>query len=106
MKKLYKSPNISICEVDYDAALLVASEPSRSEIYNRIPDKDYHCPYAPSLYCRQYSDYMNAFRKEVEYAAKHKLNRTFITREGCGYEGVCDVFKLYKFYEKNKNKQK
>ena len=96
MKRKYTKPTIEVSTAYYELCLLAAS------VYTPR-DREYHCPYAPSLYCRDYSEHMNNWRRSVEDAAQNGRKNTFYTREGCIYEKTCEVYKLYMFKKQHEN---
>ena len=105
MKQVYASPVICVHHIDLTTNILAGSGNHASTNYS--PDRDYNCPYVQeSHYCKEYSEYMNAFRKSIEYAAQHKTNTTFYEFGGCPRQNTCGVYKLYLFKKQHENNGK
>ena len=104
MKQIYIRPTTYVCCVDFTNWLLAGSGKCST---NYSPDMDYDCPYVQgSHYCREYSGYMNAFRKSIEYAAQHKTNTTFYEPGECPYKNTCDIYQLHMFKKQHENNGK
>ena len=103
MKKPYEHPVSYLCNTSGNKPLLVGSSHLMSPNNSQ---KDYYCPYVPSLYCRRYSEYMNAWKRSVEYAANNNLDQNIYETSGCTYERLCEVYRLYMYRKQHENNGK
>nr|MBQ0091446.1 hypothetical protein [Candidatus Enterousia merdequi] len=74
MKKEYKEPIINTTSIKTSGFLLSFSGSYNQETYN--------CPIKPQISCDEYNASMQRWENAIEYAAKNKLNRTFLTGPG------------------------